>query len=627
MPNPPFQHDDHLFRPAAPVRLEANLAQQEIEPARAWYEEHPAAFWEHAAQELEWYAPWQQVYDTTAPATWFPGARCNIVHNCLDRHVYSANRNKLALLWENESGETQKWTYFELAREVNRLAAGLRRLGFQSGSVFVLCLPSIPETVAASLAIAKIGGIQSHIFVGFSAKILRSRIADLQADCVLCADGFSRNGHTVALKDLVDDALAHPDCDSVEINIVVPSLGLQPSLRADRDLLYGDVLYGHGGPEPTQNLPGDHILFVQYTSGTTGDPKGVVHTHGGYMVALHRTMQWVLDSKATDILWCQADLGWITGQSYALWGPLLAGSTTFLYDGHPLYPKADRLWRIIETRGISVLYTTPTLMRMVKRYGRRFPAEHNLETLRLLASVGEPLAPEIWLWWHEHIGGNHCPLLNTWWQTETGTIVISSLPANTLKPGSVGRPLPGMKADVVDAQGHCLPANESGHLVLSGNWPSFFKGLFRENATRYPAYWSTEAQLYWTGDLARQDEDGYLWILGRADDVLNTAGHILGAAEFENALLRHPHVHEAAVVPIADKIRGQAAKAFVVVKEQALDNEKLSTELTTLVRQELGPVAFVKDIAFVDALPKTDSGKILRRALRDLDEAEHRTSP
>ncbi|WP_029895614.1 acetate--CoA ligase [Desulfohalovibrio reitneri] len=607
--------EDRVFRPLPKLVLDANINPGELAAAFERAASDPLGYWEGAALELDWFSRWERVLDDSqAPYhRWFPGGTCNIVHNALDRHITTANKNKLALIWEGEPGDTRKYTYYELYREVNRFASALRSLGVGKGDRVVVYMPPLPEQVVAMLACAKIGAIHSVVFAGFSGRALRDRIRDTQAKCIVTADGFYRNGQVVGLKSRVDAALADETLDFVDIVVVVRRTGADGGLDPSRDVSYEDVVRMERPEAHTEVMEASDPLFLLYTSGATGKPKGIVHAHGGYMVGVHRTLDWVFDIKPTDIFWCTADAGWITGHSYVVYGPLLAGTTTMMYEGHPLYPQADRIWRIIEQFGVTVHYTTPTLIRMLRRYGDRFPRARDLSTLRLLGTVGEPISPETWMWYHQTIGGGTCPIMDTWWQTETGHVMLSPLPVSPLKPGSVGKPLPGVEFEVVDPEGEPVERGKGGHLTLAGPWPGMLKNVWNDPEA-YQAYWKDGRFL--TGDVARVDEDGYIWMQGRADEVLNIAGHRIGTAELESALVSHRDVAEGAVIPVADKIKGEAAKAFVVLADEVQPSDELAEDIKAHVTRELGPVAVVKTVRFRETLPKTNSGKILRRVLR-----------
>jgi acetyl-CoA synthetase len=610
--------EERVFRPLPGIMIDANLSPREYEEAREAGRDNPRGFWEQAALDLEWYQKWDRVLDDTqAPFyRWFPGARCNIVYNALDRHISTVNKNKLALIWEGEPGDSKKFTYFELYREVNRLANALRALGVGRGDRVVLYMPMLAETVIAMLACAKIGAVHSAVFAGFSAKALRDRISDAQARCVITADGFYRNGRVINLKAGVDQALTHAAAECVETVIVVHRAGVEMEMTPARDIWYEDIVRGEASESPTEVLDANDPLFLLYTSGTTARPKGVVHAHAGYMVGVHQTMKWVFDVKPTDIFWCTADAGWVTGHSYVVYGPLISGTTSVIYEGYPLYPQADRIWHIVAKYGVTILYTTPTLIRMLMRYGTQFPRQHNITSLRLLGTVGEAINPEAWEWFHKNAGRGECPLLDTWWQTETGSIMVSPLPISPLKPGSVGKPLPGVDAEVVDKAGAPVAAGETGNLVLRRPWPSMLATVHNDPERYKRTYWERVPGVFYTGDSAVRDEDGYLWMQGRADEMINIAGHILGTVELERALTSHRSVSNAAVVGVPDKIRGQAAKAYVVVEADAEPGDGLVEELKAHMADELGPVAVIKAIEFRDELPKTRSGKIMRRVLK-----------
>ncbi len=610
-------HEERVFRPRPQVVLEANVTPRELAAQTALAERDYLRYWEEAALELTWFRKWDAVLDDSdAPFyRWFPGAQCNVVYNALDRHIQTGTKNRLALIWEGEPGDTRKFTYFELYRAVNRLANALRSLGIAKGDRVVVYMPLLPETLIAMLAIAKIGAIHSVVFAGFSAKVLRDRVKDAGAKCLITADGFYRNGRVLNLKNVVDEALEDGSCDSLDMVVVVHRAGVEVEMNASRDIWYEDLVRREKNEAPTEVMEADDPLFVLYTSGTTGEPRGILHTHGGYMVGVNRTLTSVFDLKPTDIFWCTADAGWITGHSYVVYGPLIAGTTTVMYEGHPLYPQADRLWHIIQTHGVSILYGTPTLARMVMRYGPQFPRQHDLTSLRLLGTVGEPINPEAWVWLYKHIGREQCPVLDTWWQTETGHFMISPLPISPLKPGSVNKPLPGIQAEVVDKDGHPLPPGKGGFLVITKPWPGMFHNIYN-NPERYRSYFQRFPGRYFAGDVARKDEDGYIWIQGRADDVLNIAGHRLGTMELESAIVSHKSVIEAAVIGVPDKIKGEAAKAFVILAEGVEPSDELAQDLKRHVRKELGPIASIKSIEFTANLPKTRSGKIMRRILK-----------
>jgi acetyl-CoA synthetase len=617
-----LMQEERVFRPLPQIVMDANLSSQEHEEVLKQSEEDFLAYWEDAAQELDWFRKWDKVLDDSeAPFyKWFPGAECNIVYNALDRHIETANKNKLALIWEGEPGDTRKLTYYELYREVNRFANALKSLGVSRGDRVVLYMPLLPETVVGMLACAKIGAIHSLIYGGFSAKVLRERVNDAKAKAVITADGFYRNGRPVTLKPIVDEALVGACADCVESVVVVKRANIAVEMSDTRDLWYEDLVRQESPECVTEIMGAGDTLFLLYSSGTTGKPKGIVHAHGGYMVGVARTLNWVFDIKPTDIFWCTADAGWITGHSYLVYGPLIAGTTTVMYEGHPLYPAADRFWNIIDRFGVTILYTAPTLIRMLMRFGGQYPKKYDLSTLRLLGSVGEPLNPEAWIWLYKNVGRSRCPLMDTWWQTETGMFMISPLPISLLKPGSVNKPLPGIEADIVDEKGEPVPPDKGGLLVIKRPWPSMMVGLYNDPERYKKTYWQKIEGCYYAGDVASRDEDGFIFIRGRADDVLNIAGHRLGATEIENALTAHRFVNEAAVIGVADKIKGEVAKAFVILNEgweEDYDNaEELQRRLIEHVKRELGPVAVVKSIEFKSELPKTRSGKIMRRVLK-----------
>jgi acetyl-CoA synthetase len=614
-------HEERVFRPIPQMIIEANVHSQELDMAVKRASEDFLGYWEDAARELDWYRKWDRVLDDDDPPfyRWFVGGKCNIVHNALDRHIETANKNKLALIWEGEPGDRKKFTYYELYRAVNRFANALRSLGVKKGDRVVLYMPPLPETIIAMLSVSKIGAVHSIVFAGFSAKALRERVEDAEAKLIITADGFYRNGRILNLKNVVDESLMGSASDCVDTVVVVHRVNVEVEMSEPRDLWYEDLVRQESPESPTEPMDSEDMLFLLYSSGTGAKPKGIVHTHGGYMVGVHRTLEWVFDIKPTDIYWCTADAGWITGHSYVVYGPLMAGTTVVMYEGHPLYPQADRLWNIVERYGVNILYTTPTLIRMLMRYGSQYPKKHDLSTLRLLGSVGEPINPEAWLWFYKHVGRSECPVMDTWWQTETGSFMISPMPISLLKPGSVNKPLPGIDADVVDEQGNPVPAGRGGQLVIKKPWPSMLRTLYKDPEGYKKTYWDRIPGMYLAGDVARKDEDGYFWIHGRSDDVLNIAGHRIGSVDLESALDSHRAVVEAAVIGIPDSIKGEVAKGFVVLKDEyqkVEDPLELVKELKAHIRRELGPVAVIKSIEFREKLPKTRSGKIMRRILR-----------
>lgn len=609
--------EERVFRPLPQLVIEANVNPQELEAARKFARMDSVGYWEEAADELDWFKKWDQVFDDKdAPFyKWFVGARCNIVYNALDRHIETANKNKLALIWEGEPGDTRKYTYFELYREVNRFANALRSLGIRKGDRVVIYMPPLPETVIAMLAAAKIGAIHSVVFAGFSAKALRQRINDAQAKLLITADGFYRNGRIINLKDTADEALIGACADCVESMVVVRRCNLGVDMVDGRDFHYEDLIRQERNEAPTEVMEADDPLFLLYTSGTTGKPKGIVHSHAGYMVGVHRTLTSVFDIKPTDIFWCTADPGWVTGHSAGVYGPLMAGTTSVMYEGHPNYPQADRLWAIVAKYGVTIFYTAPTMIRMLMRFGTQYPKTHDLSSLRLLGTVGEPISPEAWIWLYKNIGRSECPVLDTWWQTETGMFMISPMPISVLKPGSVTKPLPGIEADVVDKDGKQVPPGKGGLLVVTKPWPAMMTGLWNDD-DRFKEYWEQIPGVYYAGDVAKKDEDGYIWIQGRADDVINIAGHRIGSAELEAAFGMHRGVSECAVIGVPDKIKGEAAKAFILLNHGFDPDDELIKDLKKTIRNELGPVAVIKSIEFRDKLPKTRSGKIMRRVLK-----------
>jgi acetyl-CoA synthetase len=587
-------------------------------------------FWAEQARALQWIRPWDRVLEWTPPhAKWFVGGKLNVSANCLDRHLGGPTRDRAALIWEGEPGERRVLTYQDLAREVGKAANALKRLGVEKGDRVAIYMPMVPEAAVAMLACTRIGAVHSVIFGGFSAESVRDRVNDAEAKVLITADGGYRRGQIVPLKRLADEAMA--STPSIRHCVVLrrhpPGKGSPPAkseepaqMTAGRDHWWHDLLQAESAEcEPTP-MDAEDLLFILYTSGTTGKPKGIVHTTGGYLTQVVATTKYVFDLKPEDVFWCTADIGWVTGHSYVVYGPLANGATVLIYEGAPDWPERDRFWSLVERHGVTVLYTAPTAIRAFMKWGTEHPARHDLSSLRLLGSVGEPINPEAWIWYQTHIGGGRCPIVDTWWQTETGGIMITPLPGVTAtKPGSATMPFPGIRAELVDAEGTVI-SRGGGFLTIPEPWPGILRTIYRDDQRYQDTYWSRFPGRYFAGDGAKLDEDGYWWILGRVDDVLNVAGHRIGTMEVESALVEHSSVAEAAVVGRAHDLKGQALAAFVTLKDGQHPSPGLKDDLKAHVAQKIGAIARPDDIFFSADLPKTRSGKIMRRLLKDIAE-------
>jgi acetyl-CoA synthetase len=580
----------------------------------------PEGYWAEWAKQLEWSRPWDRVLEWKPPhARWFLGGKLNASVNCLDRHVRAGRSDRVALIWEGEPpGQVRRITYGELHSDVNKFANALKTLGVRRGDRVAIYLPMVPEVAVAMLACSRIGAVHTVVFGGFSAESLRDRINDAGAKLLITADGGYRRGATVPLKQNADDALQ--STPTIEHVIVLRRTGQTVSFRTGRDLWWSEVMRQaepHCPPEP---MDAEDPLYILYTSGTTGKPKGILHTTGGYLTQVYATTKWVFDLKDSDVFWCTADVGWVTGHSYVVYGPLALGVTEVMYEGAPDHPAKDRIWDICERHGVTVFYTAPTAIRAFMKWGTELPAKHDLSTLRLLGSVGEPINPEAWMWYHEHIGHERCPIVDTWWQTETGGIMITPLPGVTAtKPGSGTIPFPGIEAVLLDGEGNQVKVG-GGYLAIPKPWPGMLRTIWGDDERYRTVYWSKWKDTYFPGDGAKRDEDGYFWILGRVDDVLNVAGHRIGTMEVESALVDHLAVAEAAVVGRSHEIKGQALAAFVTLKEGRQPSDALREELKNHVAKKIGALAKPDDILFSADLPKTRSGKIMRRLLKDIAE-------
>jgi len=594
--------------------------------AKATYKDASDArlrFWAKQAKQLDWIKPWKKVLEWNPPhAKWFVGGKLNASVNCLDRHINSAMRNKVALLWEGEPGDRRTITYWELYREVNRFANVLKSLGVRRGDRVAIYMPMIPEVAVAMLACARIGAPHSVVFGGFSAESLKDRINDAKAKLVITADIGYRRGQIVPLKRNVDEALE--ETPSIEHTVVVRRRAYAQyddalmHMKEGRDHWYHDLMADAKPYCEPATMDAEDLLFILYTSGTTGKPKGIVHTTGGYMTQAITTTRWVFDLKDEDVYWCTADVGWVTGHTYIVYGPLAAGATQVMYEGSPDWPDKDRLWEIVERYGVTIFYTAPTAIRAFMKWGTEYPAKHDLSTLRLLGTVGEPINPEAWMWYHRHIGNKNCPIVDTWWQTETGGIMITPLPGvTTTRPGSATIPFPGIEADLLDGDGDPIKVG-GGYLVITSPWPGMLRTIYGDDKRYRQQYWSKYPGLYFPGDGAKRDDEGYYWILGRVDDVLNVAGHRIGTMEVESALVAHPAVAEAAVVGKPHELKGHVIASFVILRSGYKPSPALVDELKDHVVRKIGAIARPEDIFFTPDLPKTRSGKIMRRLLGDI---------
>ena len=627
-------HEDRVFPP--PREFARNARIKSLAEYRKLYNDSirsPEKFWaRHAKEELVWFKPWARVLQWKAPcARWFIGGKLNLSVNCLDRHLDTPTANKAALIWEGEPaadgkpGEERILTYRQLHREVCRFANVLKRHGLTKGDRVLIYLPMVPEAAIAMLACTRIGAVHSVVFGGFSAQSVADRIADSQAKMVITADGGFRRGAIVQLKKNVDDALALKDASgellskTIDRVIVLRRAQNEISMQEGRDVWWHEEVASADAVCPPEQMDSEAPLFILYTSGSTGKPKGILHTTAGYLLVAKMTTKYVFDLRDTDVYWCTADVGWVTGHSYVVFGPLANGATTLMYEGAPNWPEPDRFWRIVAKYRVNVMYTAPTAIRAFMKWGTDWPKKHDLTSLRLLGTVGEPINPEAWIWYHEVIGRKRCPIVDTWWQTETGGILITPLPGATpTKPGSATLPFFGILPEVVDEEGKPVPRNTGGKLVIRKPWPSMLRGIWRDPQRFKEVYWSEVKGSYFTGDGARQDKDGYFWIVGRIDDVLNVAGHRIGTAEVESALVSNQKVAEAAVVGRPDDLKGQALVAFVTLKGGIEAAPGIRDELRNHVAKEIGPVAKPDDIRFAEALPKTRSGKIMRRLLKQI---------
>jgi acetyl-CoA synthetase len=611
--------EERVFEPSKDFSANAHIKNlQDYETLYRQALDDPEGFWAGMAKELDWFKPWEKVLEWNPPfAKWFVGGRTNIAHNCLDRHLTTARKNKAAIIWEGEPGDERILTYQALHREVCKFANVLKHIGVRTGDRVAIYMPMVPELPIAMLACARIGATHSAVFGGFSAEALRDRIIDAQAKVVVTADGGYRRGGEIPLKKAVDDAIQQTP--SIEHVIVYRRTGSQVHMEPGRDHWWHELMANASEECPAEPLDAEHPLYILYTSGTTGRPKGTVHTTGGYMLGTYLTAKWVFDLKEEDTYWCTADIGWVTGHSYIVYGPLANGATSLMYEGAPNWPEWDRFWRLVDKYQVNVFYTAPTAIRAFIRAGEQWPRKHKLTSLRLLGTVGEPINPEAWMWYYRVIGKERCPIVDTWWQTETGMIMITPFPGATpTKPGSATRPFPGIVADVVSRDGQSVPPNAGGYLVIKRPWPAMLRTIYGDPERYTRQYWSEIPSVYFTGDGARRDENGYFWIMGRVDDVVNVSGHRLGTMEVESALVSHPVVAEAAVVGRPDEIKGQAIAAFVTLEAGRTPSDSLKQELRQHVAKEIGAFARPDDIRFTDALPKTRSGKIMRRLLREI---------
>jgi len=614
------------FPPPAEFAVRAHITSlAEYEQLWERARDDPEGFWAEQAENLHWFRRWDKVLVWNEPhAQWFAGGQLNVCYNCVDRHLENGRKNKAAILWEGEPGDTRVLRYQDLHREVCKFANVLKGLGIKAGDRVTLYLPMIPELPIAMLACARIGATHSVIFGGFSAEAVADRNNDAKARLVITADGGCRRGKIVPLKENVDAALAKSA--TVEKCIVFNRCNQPVEMQPGRDLWWHELMAGASPDCPAEPLDSEHPLYILYTSGSTGKPKGVLHTSAGYLLGVSLTHQWVFDLREDDTYWCTADIGWVTGHSYIVYGPLCNGATTVMYEGAPNHPREDRFWALIEKYRVNTFYTAPTAIRAFMKWGDHWPGRHDLSSLRLLGTVGEPINPEAWMWYREVIGKKRCPIVDTWWQTETGMILITPLPgAIPTKPGSATRPFPGIVADIVDRHGKSLPANQGGFLVIRQPWPAMMRTIYGDDERYRQQYWSQVPHVYFTADGARRDEDGCFWIMGRVDDVLNVAGHRLSTMEVESALVHHPHVAEAAVVGRPDEIKGEGIACFVTLRGGMEASEELKQELREHVVKEIGALARPDDIRFTETLPKTRSGKIMRRLLRDIASGRHTT--
>jgi acetyl-CoA synthetase len=611
--------EKRIFPPPSEFSAKAHIqSEAELERLRAEAHADPEAFWARMAEELHWFKKWDTVLKWDPPhAEWFGGGLINISYNCLDRHLSTWRRNKAALIWEGEPGETRTYTYQQLHTEVCKFANVLKHAGIERGDRVALYMPLIPELAISMLACARIGATHSVVFGGFSSSALIDRINDASCKLVVTADGGWRRGKEVKLKAAVDEALK--ETPSVTACIVVRRTSSQQEMQEGRDFWWHDLMETVETQCAPEELDSEHPLYILYTSGTTGKPKGILHTTAGYLLQAHLTTKWVFDLKDEDLYWCTADIGWVTGHSYVVYGPLSNGATVLMYEGAPNFPEPDRFWSMIEKHRVNIFYTAPTAIRAFVKWGDSWPLKHDLSSLRLLGTVGEPINPEAWMWYHRTIGKERCPIVDTWWQTETGAIMITPFPGATpAKPGSGTKPFPGIDADIMTRDGQSVGPHEGGYLVIKRPWPAMLRTIWGDDERYKQQYWSQIEGIYFAGDGARRDADGYFWIMGRIDDVINVSGHRLGTAEIESALVSHTTVAEAAVVARPDELKGSGIVAFVTLEGSHSPSEALNQELRAHVVKEIGALARPDEIRFTDALPKTRSGKIMRRLLREI---------
>ncbi|HEX8337065.1 MAG TPA: acetate--CoA ligase [Pyrinomonadaceae bacterium] len=613
-------HEERVFPPPPEFSAQAHVKSlEELESLRREASDAPEAFWARMAEaELHWFRKWDTVLKWEPPhAEWFVGGRINVSYNCLDRHLQTWRRNKAAIVWEGEPGEQRTLTYGQLHREVSRFANVLKRAGVERGDRVALYMPLVPELAVAMLACARIGATHSVIFGGFASQALVDRINDAGCKLVVTADGGYRRGAEVRLKEIVDEALKRTP--TVKTCIVYRRTGSRIDMQMGRDYWWHELVQAVADECPAEELDSEHPLYILYTSGTTGKPKGILHTTAGYLLQTHLTTKWVFDIKDEDVYWCTADIGWVTGHSYVVYGPLSNGATVLMYEGAPNHPEPDRFWDIIQRHRVNIFYTAPTAIRAFIKWGEHWPLRRDLSSLRLLGTVGEPINPEAWMWYREIIGKGRCPIVDTFWQTETGAIMIAPLPGATpTKPGSATRPLPGVEAAVMSKEGVESGPNEGGYLVVKRPWPAMLRTIWGDDERYRKQYFSEIDGVYFAGDGARRDEDGYFWIMGRVDDVINVSGHRLGTMEVESALVSHEAVAEAAVVGRPDELKGQGIVAFVTLEGERKATDELKEELRRHVAKEIGTLARPDEIRFSDALPKTRSGKIMRRLLREI---------